>query len=272
MPNTKDRGHNPPDGADLNLCLVRSGGAEGRSQHHSKGLSAENRRQEREAGAAAWMRRLTVDFGGDPLRPAKLAERIGNHPNTNCVLNPSGRCSDREFSPVRHEPVGTRLVPALIGNAGKCRKRPWAYGSGGPLQPIPPTRDSLVLLQIELKSYTLVLYTFQFPAFVWMMMVGRLSEFPWVIVRVDCPLCPHRRGQYRLARLVEKFGADIQLSELLDRIAFDCPRKSHPWEQPPNECDPKCKARFTDLEATSRPPPDLPPAMRKLTVILGGKS
>jgi hypothetical protein len=145
-------------------------------------------------------------------------------------------------------------------------------GSGGPLQPIPPTRDSLVLLQIELKSYTLVLYTFQFPAFVWMMMVGRLSEFPWVIVRVDCPLCPHRRGQYRLARLVEKFGADIQLSELLDRIAFDCPRKSHPWEQPPNECDPKCKARFTDLEATSRPPPDLPPAMRKLTVILGGKS
>jgi hypothetical protein len=145
-------------------------------------------------------------------------------------------------------------------------------GSGGRLQPIPPTRDSLVLLQIELKSYTLVLYTFQFPAFVWMMMVGRLSEFPWVIVRVDCPLCPHRRGQYRLARLVEKFGADIQLSELLDRIAFDCPRKSHPWEQPPNECDPKCKARFTDLEATSRPPPDLPPAMRKLTVILGGKS
>jgi hypothetical protein len=95
MPNTKDREHNPPDGADLNLCLVRSGGAEGRSQHHSEGLSAENRRQEREAGAAAWMRRLTVDFRGDPLRPAKLAERIRNHVNTNCVLNPSGRYPDR---------------------------------------------------------------------------------------------------------------------------------------------------------------------------------
>jgi hypothetical protein len=95
MPNIKDRGGNPPDGADLNLCLVGSGGADGRSQHHSDALSAENRRQEQDTGAATWMRRLTVDFGTDPLRPAKLAERIGNHPNTNCVLNPLGRCSDR---------------------------------------------------------------------------------------------------------------------------------------------------------------------------------
>ncbi len=30
MPNTKDRGHNPPYGADLNLRLVGSGGAEDR--------------------------------------------------------------------------------------------------------------------------------------------------------------------------------------------------------------------------------------------------
>jgi len=102
-------------------------------------------------------------------------------------------------------------------------------------------------------------------------MVERLCDFPWVLVRVDCPLCPHRRGQYRLARLVEQFGADIQLYELLDRIALDCPRKSLPWERPSNQCDSRCKARFTDLEATSRPPPDLPPTMRKLTVIRGGK-
>ena len=54
-------------------------------------------------------------------------------------------------------------------------------------------------------------------------MVERLCDFLWVIVRVDCPLCPHRKGQYRLARLAEKFGADIQLCDLLDRIAFDCP-------------------------------------------------
>jgi hypothetical protein len=102
-------------------------------------------------------------------------------------------------------------------------------------------------------------------------MVERLSDFPWVIVRIDCPLCPHRKGQYRLARLVEKFEADIQLCELLDRIAFDCPRKSLAWDRPSNQHDPRCKARFTDLEATSRPPPDLPPMMRMLTVIQGGR-
>jgi hypothetical protein len=102
-------------------------------------------------------------------------------------------------------------------------------------------------------------------------MVERLSDFPWVIVRVDCPLCPHRKGQYRLARLAAEYGADIQLCDLLDRIALDCPKRPLPWEQPPNEFDPGCKARFTDLEATSHPPPDLPPMMRKLSVIQGGK-
>jgi hypothetical protein len=102
-------------------------------------------------------------------------------------------------------------------------------------------------------------------------MVERLSDFPWVIVRIDCPLCPHRKGQYRLARLAEKFGGDIQLCDLLDRLALDCPRKTLPWERPPNQPDPKCKARFTDLEATSRPPPDIPPTMRKLMLIQGGK-
>jgi hypothetical protein len=103
-------------------------------------------------------------------------------------------------------------------------------------------------------------------------MVERLSDFPWVIVRVDCPLCPHRKGQYRLARLAAEFGADIELCDLLDSIALDCPRRLLPWERPPTQDDPRCKARFTDLEATRHPPPDLPPMMRKFTVVQGGKS
>jgi hypothetical protein len=101
-------------------------------------------------------------------------------------------------------------------------------------------------------------------------MVERLSDFPWVIVRVNCPLCPHRSGQYRLARLAEKYGADIRLCDLMDKIAFDCPWKSLPW--PPNQYDPKCKAQFTDLETTSSPPTGIPTMMRKLTVIEGGKA
>jgi hypothetical protein len=102
-------------------------------------------------------------------------------------------------------------------------------------------------------------------------MVERLSDFPWMIVRIDCPICPHRKGQYRLARLAEKYGADIPLCDLLARIALDCPRESLPRERSPNQSDSRCKARFTDLEATSRPPPDLSPMMRKLIVIRGGK-
>jgi hypothetical protein len=77
--------------------------------------------------------------------------------------------------------------------------------------------------------------------------------------------------QYRLARLAEQYGADIQLYDLLDRLALDCPMETLPWERPPNRHDPKCKARFADLDAISRPPPDIPPTMRKLTLIMGGK-
>ncbi|AWM86817.1 hypothetical protein C4E04_08830 [Microvirga sp. 17 mud 1-3] len=82
---------------------------------------------------------------------------------------------------------------------------------------------------------------------------------------------PHRRGQYRLVRLAEKHGADIQLCDRLDKIALDCPMKSLLWERPRGQYDPKCKARHTDLEAISHPSPDLPPMMRKLIRWEGSK-
>ena len=69
--------------------------------------------------------------------------------------------------------------------------------------------------------------------------------------------------------VVDEGWADARLHDLLNRIALDCPKKSLPWEQSPDQYDPNCKARFTDLEAQSRPPN--PPMMRKLTVIQGGK-
>ena len=82
MPNTKDRGHNSPDGADLNLRLVGSGGAADRRSISRKDWVPRNDVRSRN-GCSAWMRRLTVDFGAASLRPAKLAGRIGNHPNRN---------------------------------------------------------------------------------------------------------------------------------------------------------------------------------------------
>jgi hypothetical protein len=57
----------------------------------------------------------------------------------------------------------------------------------------------------------------------------------------------------------------------IDRITSKCLRKSLPWERPLNQHDSRCKAQFANLDATSRPPLDLPPSMWKLMVIQDGK-
>ncbi len=100
-------------------------------------------------------------------------------------------------------------------------------------------------------------------------MVERLSEFPWVVVRIGCNLC-NREGQYRLARLAAKFGPEIPLVDLLDKLAADCPWRPEQGRRSPGKYQPKCHACFVDL-MFSRPPPDLPPPMRRLRVISGGK-
>jgi hypothetical protein len=90
-----------------------------------------------------------------------------------------------------------------------------------------------------------------------------LLTYPYVIVRIGCDACS-RSGRYRLARLAEKYGADIELDALLAYLAGDCKHwgHSHPYRF-------RCQARFRDLEPPRRPP-DLP-AMR-LRVVKGGKS
>lgn len=97
----------------------------------------------------------------------------------------------------------------------------------------------------------------------------RLSAYPFVVVRIDCSHCK-RRGTYRLARLAEGHGAEIELPELLERITDDCPwrikqRYSHPgqWDLV------KCYARFLDLEWPR--PPDLPPGIGGLRLVKGGR-
>jgi hypothetical protein len=67
------------------------------------------------------MRRLIVVFGSDPLRSAKLAEKIGNHPNTNCVLNPSGRYS---YSGIFGRSVRVGWYQLGTGSDRKLRKMP----------------------------------------------------------------------------------------------------------------------------------------------------
>jgi hypothetical protein len=50
-----------------------------------------------------------------------------------------------------------------------------------------------------------------------------LTEHPTDIVRLACTKCD-RRGQYRKATLIERYGADANLVDLRLILAADCPR------------------------------------------------
>jgi hypothetical protein len=91
----------------------------------------------------------------------------------------------------------------------------------------------------------------------------RLAFYPYVVVRVSCRHCT-RRGSYRLARLGAKYGREIELDDLLRRLAGDCPHWTWSARWPEG-----CGAFFPDLEPPIRPP-DVP--VRRLRVVRGGKS
>jgi hypothetical protein len=84
------------------------------------------------------------------------------------------------------------------------------------------------------------------------MIPKRLSNYPWVIVNLSCKLCA-RRGRYRLARLAARYGPEQSLDGLLADLAHDCPY----WRSNPRKYDPRCGARFEDLDRLR--PQDLPP-------------
>jgi hypothetical protein len=91
----------------------------------------------------------------------------------------------------------------------------------------------------------------------------RLRDYPFVIVRFAFRDCP-RIGQYRLAVLAERFGADAALGDVLSAISATCLRnkEKHPGR--------RCQAYLPDLPEPR--PPDLPLAAgRKLRLIVGGK-
>lgn len=81
-----------------------------------------------------------------------------------------------------------------------------------------------------------------------------LADYPYVVVRIECGLCG-RRGRYRLARLAERYGADITLEDLLDQIARRRCRYPRPWKV---RRVPKLMAVFhimlPDLVQAPRPP------------------
>lgn len=95
-----------------------------------------------------------------------------------------------------------------------------------------------------------------------------LATYPYVVVRIGCDRCPRRKGQYRLARLAQRFGAETPLDQVLREVAADCPWWEPESRRGPSQYVPKCAARFVDLD----PPPrlaDLPPGMLGLRVFGG---
>jgi hypothetical protein len=91
-----------------------------------------------------------------------------------------------------------------------------------------------------------------------------LLTYPYVVVRLACRYCA-RVGAYRLVRLAVKFGCEARLSEVVIRLAADCPhwRANKRWPE-------GCGVYLPDLEAPRLVPDD--PRQRVMRVIDGGKS
>ena len=100
----------------------------------------------------------------------------------------------------------------------------------------------------------------------------RLSEYPYVSVRLACSLCP-RKGQYRLARLAAKFGPETDMQEVLWRLSADCPYQRARWDRPPRKYEVRCNACIVDLNEETKPADVAPEARRAgLKTIPGGKT
>ena len=91
----------------------------------------------------------------------------------------------------------------------------------------------------------------------------RLSSYPYVIVRVACGKCP-RQGQYRLARLADRYGSEAAMNSVLTMLSRDCKLA----ERGRLGID-RCGAFFPDLGG-ARPPDEPAPAARpRLKVVRG---
>lgn len=66
----------------------------------------------------------TLVSGSNPSQPAKLARRIENHPEKYYALDPLRQSSKDGLWVAQREPLGTKLIPALIENSGNAGKGP----------------------------------------------------------------------------------------------------------------------------------------------------
>jgi hypothetical protein len=87
----------------------------------------------------------------------------------------------------------------------------------------------------------------------------RLVDYPFVMVRFRCNVCK-RSGQSKLARLSAKYGCELTLDELVERITRDCPwRKDGAFNR--SGCGIYCP------DIPPKIPPDLPRGMVRLRAV-----
>ncbi len=70
-----------------------------------------------------------------------------------------------------------------------------------------------------------------------------LAEYPAAMVRLKCNKCD-RSGQYRKATLIEKYGHDVPLPDLLHLVGASCPKMDALGNDP-------CGAHYWDLRKRS---------------------
>lgn len=95
----------------------------------------------------------------------------------------------------------------------------------------------------------------------------RLSQYPLGRLRVTCDHCG-RRGSYSVARLGERYGAEIGLGNLLRVLTSSCKWQRRPGERSPRQYEPRCLAYLPDL----MPPGPEAPARAELKVVKGGRA
>ncbi len=66
-----------------------------------------------------------------------------------------------------------------------------------------------------------------------------LATYPFDEVRIRCEPCG-REGCYRRSWLIERFGAEMSMPEVLDKITDGCPRKRPSAPE-------RCQAIYPDL-------------------------
>ena len=52
-----------------------------------------------------------------------------------------------------------------------------------------------------------------------------LSRWPLDPIEIVCDRC-ERRGRYRKATLLERYGGDVVMPEVLARVSADCPKRA----------------------------------------------